>query len=131
METTTKTVTDNRDAKKSDAQTLADAYGLLVRAEKNLKGITREVKAAWIANDSASALVVARTRRTRMQEHMDEALDSAWASIIALPSGTTAPGGATPQTVALHFFNSGLNRNLKARLSSTEAKRLNKLSFGG
>ena len=131
METTTKTVTDNRDAAKTDAQTLGTAYGSLVRADKALRSANQDIKKAWLAGDVEVAMTVARTRRSRMVAAFDSALDAAWAVLIGLPSGTTAPGGATPQTVALHFFNSGLNRNLKARLSSTEAKRLNKLSFGG
>lgn len=124
-------VTDNRQAKKTDAESLGMIYQSLVRAEKAVKGSIREVKAAWLANNPQTALVAARTRRTRMQDAFDTALDLGWETLKGLPSGTTAPGGATPQTVALHFFNSGLNRNLKSRLSSTEAKRLNKLSFGG
>lgn len=50
--------------------------------------------------------------------------------IEGLPLGTTAKGGATRQTVVLEFYGL-VNRTLGARLSATDARRINKAAFGG
>jgi len=71
-----------------------------------------------------------RSARDEAVAAFDTALDEAWEVLRGLPSGTVAPGGATPQTVALQFFNRNLNRSLNARLTATEARNLNRRSFG-
>lgn len=50
--------------------------------------------------------------------------------IDGLPNGVTGPGGkATRQTVVLEFYGP-VNRNLKLRLSASDAKAINKAAFG-
>ncbi len=45
-----------------------------------------------------------------------------------LPVGTTAKGGATVQSVVMEFF-APVNRELKARMTASQAKALNKAAF--
>ncbi len=117
---------DNRDATKEDARTLGRVYRQLVDASKIAKKALRDVSEGWIFPESLDAL---REHRDITQSSLDAVMDIAWAALTGMPNGVVA-GQATPQTVGLQFFNRNLNRNLKARLTATEAKQINKLAFG-
>ena len=118
-------VTDNRDATADDAKILGRLYRQLDSAIKAHKKATREVSDAWVGGDRDSL----RFARDEAQHRLDDVMDAAWDALNDLPAGTVAPGGATPQTVGMQMFNRNLNRSLKQRLSSTEARAANKRSF--
>ncbi len=120
------TVTDNRDATKEDAKILARVYRALVDATKVAKSATRAVTDGWVYPDSLEGL---RSHRDAAQVILDGIMDKGWTALTSMPRGVVA-GQATPQTVGLQFFNRNLNRNLKLRLTASEAKQINKLSFG-
>ena len=117
---------DNRDATKEDARTLGRVYRSLVESTKVAKKALRDVTEGWIYPESLDGL---REHRDITQSALDAVMDTAWSALIGMPNGVVA-GSATPQTVGLQFFNRNLNRNLKARLTATEAKSINKLAFG-
>ena len=118
-------VTDNRDATADDAKSLGRIYRRLDAAIKAHKKATREVADAWVGGDRESL----RFARDEAQHRLDDLMDESWDLLNDLPAGTVAPGGATPQTVGMQMFNRNLNRSLKQRLSSTEARAANKRSF--
>jgi len=115
------------DASKQDAQTLGRLYLRVSKAVKAHKKAVTNVKEGWVRPDKMDDL---RHARDEAQYAMDLTMDEAWAQINSLPAGTVAPGGATPQTVGLQLFNRNLNRNLKARVTATEARDANRRSFG-
>ncbi len=119
-------VTATRDATRDDSRTLQRVHYTLTLRSKALKSATRAVSAGWVDGDVDGL----RLKREDAQLAFDGAMDEGWAALAALPNGTVAPGGATPQTVGLEFFNRNLNRNLKGRITATEAKRINRISFG-
>jgi hypothetical protein len=112
---------------KEDAVTLARIYGRLYHANKAVKTAEREVKQSW--GKSLTSVGDLRIKRDQAVVKLDQIQDDAWVALNALPSGTTAPGGATAQTVALEFFSNNLNRNLKARITPGDAKKINGRSF--
>jgi len=122
---TNATVTVTRDATADDAAVLGVVYARLAKREREMKAATRKVTDGWIKGDLADL----RASRDAAVAAFDAALDEAWEVLRGLPAGTVAPGGATPQTVALQFFNRNLNRSLNARLTATEARNINKRSF--
>jgi len=111
-----------------DAKMLAIVYKRLSLAAKKLQAANREVKKSWAV--SLVAVDDARAERDSAQENLDRIFSDAWQALVNLPSGTTASGGATAQTVALEFFSSNLNRTLKARITPMDARRINSRSFG-
>lgn len=119
-------VTDNRDATIEDAKSLGRLYRQLDGAVKAHKKATREVSEAWVGGDRAAL----RAARDEAQYKLDQIMDDAWDALNLLPAGTTAPGGATPQTVGMQFFNRNLNRSLKRRITATDARQANRRSFG-
>jgi len=119
------TVTVTRDATADDAVVLGVVFDRLAKREREMKAATRKVTDGWIKGDLADL----RASRDATVAAFDAALDEAWEVLRGLPAGTVAPGGATPQTVALQFFNRNLNRSLNARLTATEARNINKRSF--
>ncbi len=121
------TVTDNRDASADDAKCLARIFHLVSDAIKKHKKAVNAVKEGWLDMERMPAL---RLKRDDAQYDMDETMDSCWEGLCQLPSGTAAIGGATRQTVALQLFNRSVNRNLQARITGTEARDLNRRSFG-
>jgi hypothetical protein len=128
--TTTQTdvqVEANADATKENAQTLGLVYRKLQSADKALRSATAAIKAAWIGKGDIHEL---RELRFAAIERMDRTMDDSWTVLSDLPAGTTAPGGATPQTVALQYFNNALNRNLRKRITASDARILNRRSFG-
>ncbi|MHA2351242.1 MAG: hypothetical protein ACXADL_16620 [Candidatus Thorarchaeota archaeon] len=128
--TTTQTdvqVEANADATKENAQTLGLVYRKLQSADKALRSATAAIKAAWIGKGDIHEL---RELRFAAIERMDRVMDDSWTVLSDLPAGTTAPGGATPQTVALQYFNNALNRNLRKRITASDARILNRRSFG-
>jgi hypothetical protein len=128
--TTTQTdvqVEANADATKENAQTLGLVYRKLQAADKALRSATAAIKAAWIGKGDIHEL---RELRFAAIERMDRTMDDSWTVLSDLPAGTTAPGGATPQTVALQYFNNALNRNLRKRITASDARILNRRSFG-
>lgn len=119
-------VTDNRDATADDARSLGRLYHLLDAAVKAHKKAVRAVAEGWVGQDLESL----RADRDVAQARLDDIMDSCWESLNGLPNGTVAPGGATPQTVGMQFFNRNLNRSLKARITATDARQANRRSFG-
>jgi len=117
---------DNRDATKEDAKILGRVYRSLVDASKVAKKAARDVAEGWLYPESLEGL---REIRDITQVRLDAVMDTGWESLIGMPNGVVA-GQATPQTVGLQFFNRNLNRNLKARLTASQAKLINKASFG-
>lgn len=120
-------VQDNRNATKADAQTLATIYGRLYHGEKRMKKAVREAGDAWLG--TAESRQDARDARDEAVAKYDTIMDESWAALQALPNGTTAGNGATPQTVGLQFFNRNLNRNLKGRITASDARKINAASF--
>ena len=120
------TITDNRnDASKADAQVLGRIYRRVSKLIKAHRDSVRDLADGWVGSD----LIGLRADRDEAQFALDEALDDSWVKLNALPIGTVAPGGATPQTVGLQLFNRNLNRNLKLRISAKDAREANKRSF--
>ena len=127
MTTQTTGVVDNRDATSEDGIVLGRIYGRLAKLTKDSKTTARNVADGWIHPDSLKGL---REERDSALALLDKYMDQAWATLKSLPKGTVASGGATPQTVALEFFNRNLNRNLDARITAADAKKINRKSFG-
>jgi hypothetical protein len=128
MSDQTNVVTDVRaDATKEDARNLGRIFSRLTRMVKLLKEKERACKDIWLDRIDAEQ---ARKERDTVRHRLDSLMDESWQALKGLPAGTSAPGGATPQTVALEMFNSSLNRNLKARMTVTDAKQANRRSFG-
>ena len=125
MTTIESTVIDNRDATRDDARALGRIYRQVEAATKAFKKADRAVADAWVGGDRDAL----RAERDQRRFNLDEIMDTAWEALNALPSGTVAPGGASPQTVGMHLFNRNLNRSLKARMTATEARQANKRSF--
>jgi hypothetical protein len=115
------------DATKENARTLGLIFRKLQAADKALKSAAAAIKAAWIGKGDLHEL---RELRFAAIERMDRTMDDAWTSLSGMPAGTTAPGGATPQTVALQYFNNALNRNLRKRITASDARIVNRRSFG-
>lgn len=125
----TKPKADKPKATKDDAAKLANCYLRLKKSAKNMRDASKAMSDLWLSDDPSAAhadCVKAYTTVIAFEEH--ERLE-VWKVLKSLPPNTVAPGGATPQTVALEYFNRGLNRNLSARLTAAEAKRINKVSF--
>ena len=125
--TTETIVQDHRDATALDAQSLGRLYNVVLKAIKAHKKAVTAVKDAWLLPEKKQVL---RDARDQAQYELDECMDEAWDALTALPPGTVAPGGATPQTVGLQLFNRNLNRSLKARLTAADARDANRRSFG-
>lgn len=109
------------------AKTLENIYSRLYRAVAASRKAATALKAAW--SKGLDIVAEARDERSKVQSTLDQIMDQSWDALSLLPKGTTAPGGATPQTVALEFFSSNLNRDLKARLTSSQARQINGRSF--
>jgi hypothetical protein len=127
METTTVDAATTQDATAEHAQILGVIFARLAKSLKARKAAETAIKGAWIGKADLSQL---RVDRDAAIETNDRVMDESWGALNDLPNGTVAPGGATPQTVALQFYNSMLNRNLRKRLSATDARNLNRRSFG-
>jgi hypothetical protein len=126
MTTTTKKAR-KADATVDDAQTLAEIWGRLSAAVANLRDTEKAIQNTW-----GSGLIdrpQLRDDRDKARALLDTLLDGAWEQLVLMPSGTTASGGATPQTVAMEFYSGALNRNLVKRITASQAKALNKRSF--
>ena len=119
-------VVDNRDATADDAKALGRIYRNLDKTTKAYKKASRAVADGWVGGDIQDL----RHARDESQMLLDQVMDESWEAINALPSGTSAPGGANRQTVSLQFYNRNLNRNLKLRITATDARQANKRSFG-
>lgn len=119
-------VTDNRDATKKDARVLGDVYRALLTSDKEAKKASRAVSEGWLDVVSLPGL---RTRRDAIVASHDSLMDKCWAALRGISGGTNFRG-ATPQTVALQFFNRNLNRNLVGRITASQAKTQNKAAFG-
>ena len=119
--------TQTEDASKEHAKTLAVVYRRLFAAVKAVKAAERAIKGAWVG-----AIDLSEARQTRFAsiEKLDRIMDESWTVLTGLPKGTVAPGGATPQTVGLQFFNANLNRSLAKRMSAADARDANRRSFG-
>ncbi len=117
-------VIDNRDATRVDAVDLLNTYRALCDAKRALTKATKAVDEGWIDGDVEGL----RLDRNETQCNLDDALNAAWAHISTLPKGTVAPGGMTPQTVGLEFFNRNLNRDGGRRLTASQARKINQLS---
>ena len=115
------------DATPEHAKLLAVVYRRLAAAVKAVKAAERAIKGAWVG---AIDVTEARQIRFASIEKLDRVMDESWAALRDLPRGTVAPGGATPQTVGLQFFNANLNRSLDKRMSTTDARLANRRSFG-
>lgn len=128
METTKTAVVDPTviEPTVEDAKVLARIYGRLADAVKGVKTAERTIRGAWIGTED---LTESRASRFASLEKLDRIMDESWQALHDLPRGTTAQGGATPQTVGLQFFNANLNRNLNKRLTATDARSLNRRSF--
>lgn len=129
METTETAVVDAPviDPSVEDAKVLGRIYSRLTDAVKGVKLAERTIKGAWIGTED---LTESRAARFASLEKLDRIMDESWQALHDLPRGTNAPGGATPQTVGLQFFNANLNRNLNKRLTAKDARSLNSRSFG-
>jgi len=119
-------VTDNRDATRKDAVALSRLYHVLMKSAKATKKAVTAVSEGWLPGRDIALL---REERDAAVKKHDQLMDTAWAGLKKLPNGTVAPGGATPQTVGLEFFNRSLNRTLGERLSAKAAKDANRRSF--
>jgi hypothetical protein len=115
------------DASKEDAKILARVYFRLIDSVKAVKAAERDIRGAWIGQ--ADLIEVRAARFSALEKH-DRIMDESWTALNDLPKGTVAPGGATPQTVGLQFFNANLNRTLGKRLTTTDARAMNRRSFG-
>lgn len=111
----------------NDALNLGIVYGSLSKALKAYKSAERDVSSSWAKGEAA--IKSARIQRNAALQAMDAVYSESWIILSQFPRGTTAQGGATPQTVALQFFNANLNRELKARLTGADARRINARSF--
>lgn len=109
------------------AKTLARIYGSLYRAVAASRKAATALKASWAKG--LDVVAEARTVRFEAQQKLDIVMDQSWDALSLLPKGVTASGGATPQTVALEYFSSNLNRDLKARITSAQARQINGRSF--
>ncbi len=119
-------VIDNRDATKKDAVILGQVYRAMFESTKSTTKAIKAVAAGWLDIDQ---LVGLRTHRDATQATHDSLSDKCWALLNGISNGTNYRG-ATPQTVALQFFNRNMNRNLVGRLSASDAKGINKVAFG-
>lgn len=108
------------------AITLGRVYVRLAESQKAVKAADRGVKASWVNGNPEDAVIA----QTDARESFSVVLLESWSILLSLPRGTTARGGATPQSVALHFFSGNANRDLKARMTPADARRINKVSFG-
>lgn len=120
-------VTENRDATKDDAAILREAYHNLTAARKRLSKATKAIDDVWLlpASQVEDGFVAARKAVVDAQASYFETLADEWGVIRSLPKGTVAPGGMTPQTIGLEFFNKNLNRDGKARLTRAAAAKIN------
>jgi len=109
------------------AKALAGIYGRLHGAVAASRKASTALKQAWAKG--LDVVADARVIRTGAMQKLDLIMDESWTALLALPRGTTARGGATPQTVALEYFSSNLNRDLKARITAADARKINGRSF--
>ena len=122
--TATATAAVTRDATAQDARDLLVGYKMLVGAKRAFTKAVKAVDEGWIDGDTD----VLRAERDTAQCQFDAALNSVWIGLATLPRGTVAPGGMTPQTVGLEFFNRNLNRDGGRRLTAAQARKINVLS---
>lgn len=116
-----------RPASVEDAATLGNVWRKLYAQTKITKQAHSEFAKALATNAYANVDTADLERQSRK---LGELLIESRMIIDELPNGTTAKGGATRQTVILQFFGP-VNRDLKTRISASEAAKVNKLSFGG
>lgn len=118
-----------RQATKADAEALARAYTTIKAADKAHKTAVREYRqslAVFSPNmdltskgDAVQATGIKLTGVLLEQRRI----------ISMLPVGTTGPGGANRQTLVLEFYGQ-VNRDLKARISPTDARKINVAAWG-
>jgi hypothetical protein len=112
-------------ATRTDAETLAQAYVSLSEADKAVKTTIRKAKETIAQGgdvDHASILAAV--------EASLKVWEAGRKTVAGLPDNTRAPGGATRQSVIMETLGA-VNRTLGARLTTSEAKALNRASFKG
>lgn len=122
-------VDPNRPATADDAATLGSTYRSLYQGQKAMRQSVKDLAEMLATNPEASVDGLIGDVELATTEYAN-LLKSARLTIQGLPNGTTARGGATRQTVVLQFYGN-VNRDLKSRLTSAQASKVNKLSFGG
>lgn len=113
----------------SDVLSLAGSYRRLAEANKahtQAVSTLRKGLAVFNQDTDTDALQVEVEVTAKA---LANALAAERRTIAGLPNGTTAKGGATRQTVVLEFYGA-VNRNLAARLSGSDARKINAASFG-
>jgi hypothetical protein len=121
-----------RQATKEDVAKLVDTYHRLLGAEKALQGAKAALDKALatysersddVYQSLAAAVEVAAHSWVETKIECRRVIDG-------LPNGVTGPGGqGTKQTLVMQFY-APVNRDLKARLTPAEARRINAVAFG-
>lgn len=120
----------NRPTTAADVATLIKTWQRLHSADKDHKTSVADLRrqmAVWSEESDYSGFQLAAEETAK---RLTAELLDCRRIIDGLPNGATGPGGkATRQTIVLEFYGP-VNRNLKLRLSSSDAKRINAAAFG-
>lgn len=107
-----------------NAAWLLRSYRLLTLRHKACVKAAKAVDEGWLDGGIEDL----REERDVARSQYDKALDAVWNVLGSMPRGTVAPGGMTPQTIGLEFFNRNLNRDGGRRLSANQARKINQAS---
>jgi len=127
---TTQDTNPNRPATANDVAILIRAYKTLTAARKADKEASRNLEQSLAVYTEGVDYASLQADAELARQVYTQTLVEQRVVIHNLPKGVTGPGGAsTRQTMILEFYGQ-VNRDLKARVSPADAKRINKASFG-